>query len=182
MGINSSGVRQIAASPENPNPVESSATAGVPKTVNEPSPRRSARLSLGKGLLLVLSAIVLVAGLTVIAVFPPLETPWYPKCTFREVTGYHCPGCGTARAIHSLCHGRFLQAIAYNPFTVATVAYLIWEPINTGIARWRRRPKLALANWAIWTFVILMLVYGVLRNIPSPPFTLLAPHEIGQSE
>lgn len=146
--------------------------------MNQPSPPRPARVPAWKWFLIGLLAFVLVFGVTVIAVFPPTDTPWYPKCTFKELTGFHCPGCGTARSLHALLNGRFLQAVVYNPFTVMALLYLIWEPINTGIARWRRRPKVPLATWAVWTFVLLMMVYGVLRNIPSPPFSSLAPHEL----
>lgn len=123
-------------------------------------------------------AAVILAGVTVVAVFPPTETAWYPKCTFRELTGYHCPGCGTARALHALFHGRVWQAVLYNPFTVAAVLYAAWEPINSAVARWRRRPKRTIATWLVWTFVGLLLAFGVLRNVPYEPFTLLAPHEV----
>ncbi|WP_020468611.1 DUF2752 domain-containing protein [Zavarzinella formosa] len=146
--------------------------------MNVTSPPQNPRLSVRKGLLFGSLFLILAGGMVVITVFPPTETPWYPKCTFKEVTGYHCPGCGTARAIHSLCNGRILQAIVYNPFTVVAVCYLIAEPINAAIARWRRRPKFALTTWMVWTFVCLLMIFGVLRNIPSPPFTYLAPHEI----
>lgn len=126
------------------------------------------------GLLTVLLGI----GIWILVVFPPYETAWYPKCTFRELTGYHCPGCGTTRALHALIHGRLIQALAYNPFLVGIVFYSIWEGISTGISRWTGRPKRSMSAWLIWTIVVLMLLYGVLRNIPTEPFCYLAPHDL----
>lgn len=39
-----------------------------------------------------------------------------PKCLFRLLTGYDCPGCGSQRAFHALLHGRLAEAWGYNPY------------------------------------------------------------------
>ena len=140
-----------------------------------PPPRPSFRR---RRLLLAALVALLVTGAVVIAVFPPTETVWYPKCVFHEVTGYHCPGCGTARAQHALSRGRLMQALVYNPFTVAAVLYAVWEPVTYGIARWRRRPRRVISTWVVWAFVGLLMVFGIVRNIPYEPFSYLAPHEL----
>jgi hypothetical protein len=38
------------------------------------------------------------------------------------------------------------------------------------ISRWVYRP------WVPWAVLVILVGYGVLRNIPVWPFTLLAPH------
>lgn len=118
------------------------------------------------------------AGIAALMIFPPNVTPWYPPCTFRAVTGYHCPGCGMTRALHALLNGHFLQALAYNPFIITPLAWLVWEMIALGVCRTFGYRKSAPANWAIWTFVAILILFGFVRNLPWEPFTLLAPHEI----
>ena len=31
------------------------------------------------------------------------------KCTFKLLTGYDCPGCGSQRALHAMLHGDIAQ-------------------------------------------------------------------------
>ncbi len=33
-----------------------------------------------------------------------------PRCLFKLITGYECPGCGSQRAFHSLLHGDIAAA------------------------------------------------------------------------
>ena len=44
------------------------------------------------------------------------SSPVAPKCLFRLLTGYDCPGCGSQRAFHALLHGRLAEAWGYNPY------------------------------------------------------------------
>jgi hypothetical protein len=56
-------------------------------------------------------------GLTVLALarfFPWEALPSF--CTFRNVTGHPCPGCGMTRAWVFLSHGEVAEAIRMNPF------------------------------------------------------------------
>lgn len=49
-------------------------------------------------------------------------------CVFKTLTGYDCPGCGAQRALHAALHGRFAEALSFNPliFFIAPAAiYLI---------------------------------------------------------
>lgn len=49
---------------------------------------------------------------------------WFmPKCPFKLITGFNCPGCGIQRAIYELLHGNFYEAIKYNYFLVYSGPY-----------------------------------------------------------
>ena len=45
-------------------------------------------------------------------------------CTFRSITGYPCPTCGSTRMVVALAHGDLRQAIGHNPLMFA-VAFLL---------------------------------------------------------
>lgn len=124
------------------------------------------------------------AGLFVLATVPPTASSWYPKCLSNQLFGIHCPGCGTTRALHSLLNAEFGQAIAYNPLALALLPAVL-----VPIARWtwcylrgRRYRTLVLPTWMLPALVVLIFAYGVVRNIPHHPFTLLAPHEVDRPQ
>lgn len=39
-------------------------------------------------------------------------------CLFSKVLGVRCPGCGMTRAVSCAFHGRFRDAVRYNPLVV----------------------------------------------------------------
>ena len=111
----------------------------------------------------------------------PAEARGFPVCPFHYLTGLECPGCGTSRALHQLLHGHFLAALRLNVLTVFIVPVLLIVFGREAIAacrgkevRWHR-PNWIPARWP-WAVVILIIAFGILRNIPDWPFTLLAPH------
>jgi hypothetical protein len=96
----------------------------------------------------------------------PATTDIYPRCPFFVLTGWYCPGCGSLRAMHQLVHGDVAAAASYNVLLVASI------PVIAGllaVPRWRQSP--AVARAALW----LIVCFGVGRNIPAWPFTLLHP-------
>ena len=36
-------------------------------------------------------------------------------CSFKNITGWYCPGCGGTRAVISLLNGHFFKCICYHP-------------------------------------------------------------------
>lgn len=48
--------------------------------------------------------LIVAAGAALYFIFDPAVTRWAPKCMFRVLTGYDCPGCGSQRALHALLH------------------------------------------------------------------------------
>lgn len=107
----------------------------------------------------------------------PEENGLIPRCLFLQGTGFHCPGCGSLRAIHYLLQGELAQAWAMNPLTVILLPVLL---ILASAELFFHRYDLGLripARW-IWLLLVVFILFGILRNIPVHPFTLLAPHRI----
>ncbi len=99
--------------------------------------------------------------------FNPATNGLFPPCPFHWLTGLYCPGCGSLRALHSLLHGNIGAALALNPLMVAAIPVLgiiLLKPV------WFRK------QWLAWLAFSVLIGYGVARNIPASPFTLLAPH------
>ncbi|MFT5468943.1 MAG: hypothetical protein ACI8UO_004056 [Verrucomicrobiales bacterium] len=104
----------------------------------------------------------------------------YPPCMSAAVFGIYCPGCGVTRAAHAALDLDFVEALKKNAFFVLAAPFIIY-----GVAlRWMRwlRPN---ANWlprpinwpmpVLWSIFAVMIAFGVLRNLPFEPFSLLAP-------
>jgi len=149
-------------------------------TVNPKKKKPQTYLVVRVGLVLIAAAGV-VAGVYTLAVVPPTESSFYPRCISHSLTGLNCPGCGTTRALHALLNGRLVQALAYNPLAFIILPAVGWSLFQS-VQSWRyRRPFIAQSTAAKWfarALAIAVILFGVLRNLPWFPFTLLAPHEI----
>ena len=105
------------------------------------------------------------------------------SCVFHEVTGLYCPGCGAGRACYSILHGQFLEAFCYNPLMTVLlpliglyIAARMVDWVVTGGNHIDRKINVKFLTWVL----VIVVVYGVLRNIPVFPFTLLAPEGLWQ--
>ena len=103
---------------------------------------------------------------------------WLPGCLFHRVTNLHCPGCGMTRATLSILHGRWEDAIRFNTVGIillpATLALISLE----SIARYLDKPIpmiFRINGRSGWAIVWILLIFGIMRNIPCWPFLLLAP-------
>ena len=97
---------------------------------------------------------------------------WYPKCAFHQATGLHCPGCGGTRAVRALASGDLPLAIRSNPMLVLGLPIML---ALVGLQKRRDRAGgLVTSRLALTLFAILM-VYFVVRNVPSPTTSPLAP-------
>lgn len=99
-------------------------------------------------------------------------------CIFHSITGLYCSGCGAGRACYSILHGRFLDAFCYNPLMTVLlpliglyIAARVVDWIITGGNHIDRKINVKFLTGVL----IAVVIYGVLRNIPVFPFTLLAP-------
>jgi hypothetical protein len=97
----------------------------------------------------------------------PAKSPDYPPCPFHAITGLYCPGCGSLRAMHQLLHGDLQAAWHLNPLMVAFIPVL---GLLAAFPRWANRP------WVAHSAFMILLTYGIVRNIPLWPFPCLAPH------
>lgn len=121
----------------------------------------------------------LLLALVVLYWTPPEQNRFAPPCMFHQVTGLHCPGCGGTRAMHALLHGRVGEAAGKNALLIVALPFIAaWSA--RGIWRWLRaepprgsgmltRPRVVIA------LVASVFAFAILRNLPWPPFNLLAP-------
>lgn len=141
----------------------------------ERGPSLGARLTANGGLLAALFLAGLAAGLAVLHWAPPATWPARPFCPLWVGLGVYCPGCGTGRALTALAHGQVLDAVSYNVMLVVGlpfVALYLWDSR-------RPRPWFARHPRLGWWVLALFVGYALLRNLPWPPFTVLAPHPWG---
>jgi len=138
----------------------------IPPPVIPAPPSSQARL------LWMLSAAV-IAGLAVLYLFNPIEYSFYPACQFYQLTHLHCPGCGSLRALHQLTHGHVISAFDSNPLLIAFIPVLAW----LGISKLRNRAASALVirPAAAWTILAIVIVFGILRNLPFAAFSWMSP-------
>ncbi len=122
-------------------------------------------------------------AIAALAAFASIDLPSLgrslPLCPLHELTGLHCAGCGSTRALHCLLHGRLLDALRFNPLFVSALPFALYLWLCWGAyALFRRRlPLPRLRIRMIVAGICLLVIFGVVRNIPYYPFTLLAPHQ-----
>lgn len=126
-------------------------------------------------------ALIILALGFVTAVFylqNPAQSGIFPPCPLFAWTGLYCPGCGSLRATHQLLHGNLVGAFKLNPLAVLSIPFLIYGYVAhvTLIRTGKTLPGSFLKSSIIWIIFAFIICYGVLRNVPVYPFTLLAPH------
>jgi hypothetical protein len=122
-------------------------------------------------------AATLLCGSGVVAYFNPSEVHFFPVCPLYALTGFACPGCGLTRGFHALFHGDILTALHFNAlipiwtviFGAVFVSLVLFGVRGKGLPFSKISP-----NWLLGLMVVLM-VFGVVRNLPFYPFTLLFP-------
>ena len=132
-------------------------------------------------------ALVLCAGAVAVvgAVYLYFHNPYsYPlPCIFYSVTGLYCPGCGAGRACYSILHLEFADAFCYNPLMTILLPliglYIAARMVDWIITGGNHVDRKINAKFLTWVLVV-VVVYGVVRNIPVFPFTLLAPEGLWQ--
>lgn len=98
-----------------------------------------------------------------------------PPCPFLALTGLFCPGCGSTRCLHALVNFDLTGALAMNPLLVVSLPPLALLVLHgAGLLPRRLLPlRNALAAPNLW--LVALIGYAVLRNLPWLPFSLLAP-------
>lgn len=122
-------------------------------------------------------AAVLLSGGAIVAISDPVNAGFFPQCPLYRFTGLACPGCGLTRGFHALFHGDVIGALDFNlliPVWCVIFAFLVVYFLTIAFTGKRLR-MWPTDQWFVWSFMSLMLVFGVLRNIPVWPFTILYP-------
>ncbi len=113
----------------------------------------------------------LVGGLTIALHFRDPHSPGsWGFCPFYALTGLYCPGCGGLRAVNDLTNVDLVGAASSNLVFVALVPLIVlWWVRWTGRA-WTGHPTSGVASRragvAIAVFAVVLMVFGVLRNLP----------------
>ncbi len=120
---------------------------------------------------------VLVAGGILLALFLlQWLCGWGLPCPFHTVTGWYCPGCGITRMLTYTVTGQWYAAFRMNPLLFVLLPLLLvyggfwlWSFVTDKPNRLDNRIPL----WATIGLAVVLVVYGVLRNLPA--FAYLAP-------
>ena len=148
----------------------SSSAAAITGPIDRKQPL-SARIGAGIG------AASLLAGSALVATFDPTRANFFPVCPLFQLTGLACPGCGLTRGFHALFHGDVVLAADFNLLTpvwgivfgYTWVSLLLLAIRGKGLPMWPTDPRF------LWGFMIALLIFGVLRNLPVYPLTMLFP-------
>ena len=97
-------------------------------------------------------------------------------CIFNSFTGYYCPGCGATRAVISLFRGQLYQAFRYNSIIFIDIPIILFLGIFEKLFGNNKIIK-CISNIVLIILLIITIMYGVLRNIPS--FSYMAPTKVG---
>lgn len=88
-------------------------------------------------------------------------------CMFHVLTGLKCPGCGMTRMLICLSHGDLPGAFRQNaavflllPLAVFLTVRWAVRYVRTGYKKLNR-----LDNILIWIMVVVLLAFGILRNL-----------------
>ena len=114
----------------------------------------------------------------VLLFFDPETAGFFPDCPWFQITGTHCPGCGSTRAAHHFLHGDFARAFGSNPLLIAALPFLLYWLLtdldvgklrSTRLGRWHRTGRSL--PWILG----ITLVFWIARNLPWKPVAWMAP-------
>jgi len=140
----------------------------VPPKLSELRPRRLAA-ALAATVAVAVSALVLFR-------FNPSDSPFYPVCQFHALTGLNCPGCGSLRALHELLHGNLAAAFRLNGLLALSLPSVCWLGGRCALRLLKNQPAaIAIRPAWMWGALVVMLLFGVMRNLPFDCLAWLGP-------
>src|SRR5687767_8384263 len=122
-------------------------------------------------------ALGMIGGSAIVWYFDPTKAGFFPVCPLYSLTGFACPGCGLTRGFHALFHGDVFTALDYNaliPFLALVFVFLVVSLISIAI-RGKGLIRLSASPPLLVGMLVVLLTFGVLRNLPVYPFTILYP-------
>lgn len=89
-----------------------------------------------------------------------------PRCAFKHITGYDCPGCGFQRALHALLHGNIVAAWQYNAFIFIAIPVAILYAIAEVFRHRYRRLHNSINHPVVLIIItISIIIWWIGRNI-----------------
>jgi hypothetical protein len=114
------------------------------------------------------------AGGTFLFFFNPTGpgSVFFPKCPFRMLTGWQCPGCGSTRGLYQLLHLHPIAAFKLNPLMVLTLPFILYGLIGFTKSAITGQPhrRVFIPPIYLWAWLILVLLFWIFRNTPFYPF------------
>ena len=109
--------------------------------------------------------------------FEPGVSKLFAPCPVHALTGFHCPGCGSLRVLHQLLHGDVVAAFGLNPLMVLLLPFIGYGMLCSfaEVVFKKSLPTVFIRAFWIWLLLAVIVGYGIVRNVPVYPFTLLAP-------
>jgi hypothetical protein len=120
------------------------------------------------------TALALAALVAAVCFLEPGSTPFLPPCLFHLLTGFYCPGCGSTRMMYFLVHGHPYLAFRQNPLALLTLPGVLYGLGRQILAHPRSLRFRVHPGW-VTAFLVVVVLFTVLRNIPYAPFCALAP-------
>ena len=144
----------------------------MPANTKHPSPTTASR----RGLALCAALLGVLAG-GVLYFFDPAQWGFYPPCLFHKLTSLNCPGCGGLRALHQLLHGHLAAAFHSNPLLVLSLPFGFGFLARQTFSRGAGKSAPVAFTQPPWPWIVLsvIILFGVVRNLPLPPFACLSP-------
>lgn len=132
-------------------------------------------------LILASAAVIALCGVLYLYYHHPYNYPL--TCVFYMATGLYCPGCGAGRACYSILHLHIKDAFCFNPLMTILLPfiglYLAVRAVDWAITGGNHVDRKISVKLLV-IILIIVIIYGILRNIPVYPFTLLAPGGLKQ--
>lgn len=111
----------------------------------------------------------LIALVIIYKFFNPLESPFFPKCPVKVLTGLDCPGCGSQRAIHHLLNWDLKGALRENALMVLAIPYIIlgfaFDMVKNPGEKYIKWRSILFGSTAIYILLGIIALHTILRNI-----------------
>ena len=105
---------------------------------------------------------------------PSVNEGYFLRCPTNSIFGINCPGCGVQRAIHHLLHLELMEAFRANLLFVLSLPFLFFIGIDS-ILGTKKTTQLLSNKFVIVGLLLVVLLFGILRNVAIYPFILLNP-------
>ncbi len=140
-------------------------------------PTRTNKVSIIERVLATSGIAATTTGVFVVSYFNPTTAGFFPVCPLHATTGLNCPGCGLTRGFHALFHGDVFGALHFNALLPVYLLVGIYLFVSLGliVVRGRGLSFNVFKPQLLWGFLIVLIVFGIVRNLPFSPFTLLSP-------
>ena len=115
-------------------------------------------------------------GAFVLRYFNPITAGFFPVCPLYAMTGIACPGCGLTRGFHALFHGDVLTALHFNALLPVYAFIIGYSFLSMFLVAMRGRGLSfrVFSPFVLWGFLVVSIIFALVRNLPFYPFNLLA--------